>query len=219
MPTTFTFLTSAQTYRADIPDEFGDFMEMTAAVSINGSRRSIVFTRGRSPGEVTQGTEVEQLKDSRGQVVRIFKNGNAPTRFACWSVAGGLLWTHAEVDTDGAAALTALVSHLTVGTAGQAPQLSLGGLPGGDPSRPEERDRVVMYSASSSEELGAASAWSLTFENAGGFARDEEIRDTDVARVTRATPYGVTVACDGPAKLLAALRTNADAVAASVTPA
>ena len=134
-------------------------------------------------------------------------------RFLYWTLTPGVVFTHACVSDEGAAALQTLATNISPYLdAKSLPRVQLSGpLSAGDLADESQRPQTIYY--------GLGSPFSVVFTFAGSYAADSEIADQDEAIVTRTTSYGVTVSVDGAATDIDALRSQAATIAASVAPA
>jgi hypothetical protein len=218
MRTKFGFLSSRDTFAADLPQEMTTRSESSSTVVIDGRARSVQHSAASTPAAVFRGKARSSEASARGsRKVQLYRQASPDILFAYWKVADGWLWTQIDPVADGTSGLNRLLGEMLVYEDSAAlPRIDMGSyLSSGNLREPAERDTVIFYSPDLGEPPASA-PWSYTFRYAGAFAADEESGDADTAIVTRATSLGVTVACDGPGASLAQLRAAAGAAAASV---
>jgi hypothetical protein len=213
MQLTTGFLSTIDTYAIELPAEFEPHAEKSSVLAVNGEKHTVQFAPASRFDTRRPGQQFRERRSDGGHMVDIYDRPEIPAlTIAYWDVANGVLWTQVETETEGDAALDAVIAELDVAEdANGLPRLTYGsGLSGGDLREPAERDLITFYAIDASR-----GPWSVTLINAGGMARDSE-SGSDPELVSRATALGVQVTCDGPASTTGQLSGLCESVAGNL---
>jgi hypothetical protein len=230
----FGFLSYPGTYVADVPTSMR-VVEYTTTVVVDQLRRSVRFSTGNaaeaagSLGQVPSrampvklggataydqvGTDQADPLSAPAQSFSLAGDDAIPqTTFLYWQLPSGYLCTHVYPDLDRMSTVLALTQglHPSEDSAGR-PRLALGRqLRLGHLTEPVERDAVALYADDPN-----AAVVTVSFGFAGALAADGASQNGHLSTVTRATPLGITVTCDGTARD-GSLRSRTAAIASSL---
>jgi hypothetical protein len=198
-PIAFGFLTSDARFTAVIlqgTSQIGDYGVVTSP----GGNQSIQYMADAS--YELDLVKLHELADVRGGITpTLFRTKPRPVMpVLVWRLDPGTLWVVArhesEVDLLAAKMVVSQDQSGIPHVALQAP------LTGGDLTDPSQREQHLLYGTS------------CVIINAGEFAADEIVDGL----VTVATPFGVTVQCNGEPAKADATKERAETIAASITP-
>jgi hypothetical protein len=227
MQVNFGFLSGSRTFEASLPDYLAAMKEAVSVVTYNGVPRSVQWGDSRSAGDLVETAELVYQETRRGpsSIVDVYAQFNPQTGEREFTILKfrpdndppgfGHMWIVFEDAVDGRPVEDVFVENFmpVVDRFGIARFRVTSPLGLGDQREPIDRDRVIYYPAKAS-----GPAFSVSYTNAGAFARDAASRAADMSLVTVASDHGVTVTCDGPDDdaTLAALRDSVPRLARGV---